>query len=164
MPITQPRLLSLLEAAEAYLKLYRQNVNLVAYYNTQIRDGHVTPEAAFHDMALMLVHQPIPAEHLNTILEERTRYNLTHSRNARLAKQKARLRQTPEGRSPTPVAHIATRPLNWINPDDTDEALQGLDDLAAESGPPPPPPDPTLDPMAHDPAYLAWKRAQGHQP
>jgi hypothetical protein len=103
MPITQKRLLALIDAVEHYQLAFDALADQAMLYVAAVRDGKLTLEKAFNDLAMDLQYRPPTTRQADNVQSrERTRYNLTHARNDRdrAAKERQRLGITrlPEDR------------------------------------------------------------------
>ena len=127
MPITQSRLLTLLESAERYQTLYN-------YLATDLRRLHteLPPEHRALVVPILLTLDGVNLQGANAVLAaERIHYKLTHAKNAAHKRRKAELRggaaSAPQSTSP-----------------------QTLPDLLAESRAPDPSPEDLAELLAQD--------------
>ena len=145
MPITQPRLLRLLEAAEHYQFRYREFYHSIYSRCKDIAQRRSTVEDAFREITDELTLMGQYSVHDTIISEERTRYQLTHSRNATERLRQMQKRQQSPGHQGLPLPmrrHPRYEPLTTgpALPDPAharavalanmgDEAFEGLSDL-----------------------------------
>ena len=124
MPITQSRLLTLLESAERYQTLYN-------YLATDLRRLHteLPPEHRALVVPILLTLDGVNLHGANAVLAaERTHYKLTHAKNAAHKRRKAELRaagapESAQAPSPSLTALLAESRESEPDPEDLAELL-----------------------------------------
>lgn len=87
MPITQPRLFALYQAATEYVEAYETQTNAIKNILHQWHRKEITPDQAYDEFSNLLFAIPKPSAH-ETIRIEFVRYQHTHARNDRLREKK----------------------------------------------------------------------------
>lgn len=100
MPITQSRILALLQVAEAYIKFHRETIQMIDAGQLRIHNHQQTPEQAYNDLILELSSPTlIPNKsELDTIYLMESKH-FTPSRR-RLNEKAARTQASKRGRTP----------------------------------------------------------------
>ena len=125
MPISQPRLLTVIQAAEHFATRFADLRELTESYLTQARTGALAPLEALEQLALMLDSRG-DTQHTITITAERTKHDLTFRDNARRAQAAARKRGAGPAAHPVgpaahpPAAHPVFAPQPTATPETAD--------------------------------------------
>lgn len=94
MPITQNRMLRLIQAAENIQSMNQGLITSILAKADQIRSGHLTHEQAFNDLTIEYKAYEAGNNSVGVILEERWRFNLTYSRNVYEKKRQEQKRRS----------------------------------------------------------------------
>jgi hypothetical protein len=102
MPITQRRLVALVEAIETYQLAFDFISDRARQFASEIESGTLTPAEAFSRLAMEVQYRPEGTRQADILQsKERLRYRMTHSRNARdrAAKERQRRGALPPDRA-----------------------------------------------------------------
>ena len=113
MPVTQERMLKLIQAAESCQMNLATALETVRHKMTLIATGKMTKEQAWDEYSLEVEALQAPAGAAVVIAQERLRYNLTHNRNAfekRRQEQKRRAMGMREQRRSEPEPYLLDEP------------------------------------------------------
>jgi hypothetical protein len=115
MAITQDRILTLLEAGEAFYQDQRELVNLIRHWSDQAASGACSHRDALHELNIAATYSA-QLEHSKVLLAERMLYKFTAKKNAKDRLRKERTRR----------AHGA-QPQQYTNPFPNPDPVRGAE-------------------------------------